>query len=356
MLRKARERVIELRRRMISTEFWCDEKVASLSHFERLMFIGLWALADDRGVAEFSAHLIKSQLFGTDEEVSRAHCLDGLMHLVELGLVRTFTAPPPPPERKNGHRAGATSTSKRWLYIPRFLDYQRISHPASSLYPMPNPEQFEDLEAAEDYGNLPQVAESFRDLPQSAPQVKLREVKLKNQHQEQERCDFESAHADSAHAEQVQEQVQPPALSPANGENASPNSAALEVSSPVNGNLAGEGDRENGGKTVALNQGETPLARETLIAFTEHILRRIALPRSPAVLAVIADALVKCRTERGCTWRDAHNELYTCAAVALHDGPPADWIDWFRQGSWRRVRGDPPTQDTSSIVPTGEHT
>lgn len=56
--------------RTIKPDFWTDEKIGtSLKRDERLLFIGLWNLADDQGVLKSSAAYIKGQLFSYDEEL-----------------------------------------------------------------------------------------------------------------------------------------------------------------------------------------------------------------------------------------------------------------------------------------------
>lgn len=86
--------------RSIKPEFWHDERLASVSRDARLLFIGMWNLADDFGVLRANPRLLKGQVFPYDEidvspllgELERAARIvryrpDG----EDLVLVRNFT-------------------------------------------------------------------------------------------------------------------------------------------------------------------------------------------------------------------------------------------------------------------------
>lgn len=349
-----------MRKRMISDKFWRDEKVGQLTHFERLLFIGLWMMADDIGVLEFDVHEIKWSLFPSDEEATKEACLRGLEHLIRLGMVTTYLAPLKESESKKRRTHGP----KRWLYVHNFLAYQSVSHPTPSRLPLP-PEgvKIGFQEAPEDSRGLQERSGKLRRTPS---QVSLVKVSLEDQiqSQSQERGSFDAPAAAGKSAENGRfEGFWPPtelqqeavALSPKPGESAAQtkeNTPFVENSQETTPEPAllqqGADELQQGGKTVALNQEQAPLARETLIAFTEHVLRKTGQARSPALLALIADAMVKLRAQRHCTWQEAHNVVYTRVALAAHDEPPQDWIDWFR------VHGDPPTQELNPINSTGE--
>lgn len=96
-----------MRRREISPEFWTDEKVVGITDAAKLLFIGLWNLADREGRLEDKPLTIgfKVRPWAPSE-------VGGLLdELGAAGLVRRYEA------------AGG-----RFLWIPKFAEHQRI-HP-----------------------------------------------------------------------------------------------------------------------------------------------------------------------------------------------------------------------------------
>ncbi len=102
------------RKRMVDPEFWLDEDITSLSFECRLFYIGTWNFADDYGVIENSAKKIKAQVFPYDD-VDAQKIID---KLVKLGKLVPFEA-----------------EGKSWLYIKRFLKYQRVDRPSVNRNP-----------------------------------------------------------------------------------------------------------------------------------------------------------------------------------------------------------------------------
>jgi hypothetical protein len=51
------------RNRMIKLDFWSDEKIGHLSNDAKLLFIGLWNLCDDGGVARANPVFLRNNLF-----------------------------------------------------------------------------------------------------------------------------------------------------------------------------------------------------------------------------------------------------------------------------------------------------
>ena len=100
--------------RTIKPDFFTDEKMAKISSWARLLFIGLWIHADDDGIMAYSAHRVKVQLFPTDDvDVS---VLVG--ELQAIGCVYLFEV--------DGHN---------YLGVPNFLKHQRINRPTKSRFP-----------------------------------------------------------------------------------------------------------------------------------------------------------------------------------------------------------------------------
>lgn len=55
--------------RSIKPEFWTNERVLSCSTNARLLFIGMWNFADDKGRIPFSPKMLKAQIFPGDDFV-----------------------------------------------------------------------------------------------------------------------------------------------------------------------------------------------------------------------------------------------------------------------------------------------
>lgn len=106
-----------MRIRTIKPEFWQSETVASLPYEARLLFIGLWNLADDYG--RFRAHpaIVRGQLFPFDEN---ADVVAWLGLLARAGLVQLYEA--------DGHRFG---------FLPGFAEHQKIDKRAATRIPDP---------------------------------------------------------------------------------------------------------------------------------------------------------------------------------------------------------------------------
>ncbi len=106
-----------MRIRTVKPEFWQSEKVASVSRDARLMFIGLWGLADDHGRLRANAALIRGQLFPYDDE----HDVAGwLAELVEAGLVQVYQV-----------------DGCSYAAIPGFAEHQKIDKRWDSKLPAP---------------------------------------------------------------------------------------------------------------------------------------------------------------------------------------------------------------------------
>ncbi len=100
--------------RTIKPEFWTDEKVVELSFPARLLFIGLWNFADDAGRLVHSPKRMKMQIFPSDSvEIEKL-----VQELVDQELVEIYTV-------------GKDSI----LWIPTFLEHQKIDRPTPSKLP-----------------------------------------------------------------------------------------------------------------------------------------------------------------------------------------------------------------------------
>lgn len=104
--------------RSIKPEFWTSQQVMECSPVARLMFIGLWNFADDRGRHPHNAKQIKALIFPSDDITVDA--VTGLLaELAEHGLISTYDV--------NG---------KRYLAITGW-HHQKIDRPQDPKYPAP---------------------------------------------------------------------------------------------------------------------------------------------------------------------------------------------------------------------------
>ncbi|WP_313072731.1 DnaT-like ssDNA-binding domain-containing protein [Atlantibacter hermannii] len=102
--------------RTVKPEFWTDEKVVECSISARLLFIGLFNFADDKGCLERSPKRIKMQVFPADT----IDCEPLIMELIAHGLLTEYSV--------NG---------SHYLQIPGFLKHQKINRPSNSNIPLP---------------------------------------------------------------------------------------------------------------------------------------------------------------------------------------------------------------------------
>jgi hypothetical protein len=104
--------------RTIKPDFWTDPKIGKLKRDERLLFIGLWNLADDQGVVKSSSAYIKGQLFTYDEELRITTVDLWLTSLVKALMIVPF----------NHNEEG-------YYVIRTFKDHQLINRPSRPRFP-----------------------------------------------------------------------------------------------------------------------------------------------------------------------------------------------------------------------------
>lgn len=105
------------RKRMISPNFWTDEKVGECSIQERMLFMGLISNADDEGYGRANPKLLKSLIFPYDD--LRASDLEKwLSHLGGLRMVVLYKY-----------------EEQTYYYLPNFLKHQTINKPTETDFP-----------------------------------------------------------------------------------------------------------------------------------------------------------------------------------------------------------------------------
>ena len=102
--------------RTVKPEFWTDEKVVECSISARLLFIGLFNFANDKGCLERSPRRIKMQVFPADS----MDCEPLIQELITHGLLTEYSV--------NG---------VQYLHISGFLKHQKINRPSQTNIPLP---------------------------------------------------------------------------------------------------------------------------------------------------------------------------------------------------------------------------
>jgi hypothetical protein len=108
------------RNRLIKSEFWRDEKIGSLSHSARLLFISLWTYADDSGNGRADARLLRSQAFPYDANVTAENVEAWLQEIAGLGMIVLYEVAGP-----------------RFYSVINFLRHQVINRPSKFRFPEP---------------------------------------------------------------------------------------------------------------------------------------------------------------------------------------------------------------------------
>jgi hypothetical protein len=104
-----------LKPRMIRPDFWHDSKIVKLPVEARLLFIGIWTVADDHGYFEDDAEQLAIKLFPRDLELDVAAHLD---RLLEAGLIRRWE----------------TDDGTTVLHVPNFHVHQSLKYRGKSRW------------------------------------------------------------------------------------------------------------------------------------------------------------------------------------------------------------------------------
>lgn len=97
------------RMRSIKPEYWADEDIAALPRDARLLYIGLWNLADEHGRLRGDPRYVKGQLFPYDDDLMPS-AVDALLDaLAAAGKVVRY-------------RSGGG----RYLFLPKLAKHQRL--------------------------------------------------------------------------------------------------------------------------------------------------------------------------------------------------------------------------------------
>lgn len=110
------------RRRMINSDIWFSEKVASLPYPGRLLFIGMFSNADDDGLLPGSAKWLKAHIFPYDD-ISLDDIGEYKRTCHELGIIKCYSV-----------------DNNEYIWLPGWLNEQRIQKDRfrRSEYPQPD--------------------------------------------------------------------------------------------------------------------------------------------------------------------------------------------------------------------------
>ena len=108
--------------RTIKPEFWRSPDIAELTFFERLLFIGLWNLADDEGRGVYSPAAIAADLFLTEFSLNP----HGVITDIERGFMKYS---------KQGMVAVYEAENREFYQVLRWSEHQRVNRPSKSKIP-----------------------------------------------------------------------------------------------------------------------------------------------------------------------------------------------------------------------------
>ena len=128
---------------MIDPEIWDDEKFNSLCRDARLLFIGIFNLADDEGRIDGSARYLRKRVFGYDLDITPEQVESLLQNIIDKRMAVKYTI-----------------GECNYLWIPKFKKYQTISHPSPSRIPPPNGQK--------SFGDLQDTSQIFRKVPEDS--------------------------------------------------------------------------------------------------------------------------------------------------------------------------------------------
>lgn len=108
-----------MRIRTIKPEFWESETLSKVSRDARLLFIGLFNCCDDSGRSRASSRILASRIFPYDDD-ALAKIPVWLAELEKAGCVVQYSV-----------------DNSSYLFIPKWLDHQKIDKPSKSKMPPP---------------------------------------------------------------------------------------------------------------------------------------------------------------------------------------------------------------------------
>lgn len=107
--------------RTIKPEFWQDERLSNMPRDARLLFIGLWNVADDYGRLRGHPAFIRGQVFPYDEDID----VEELLNILARG----------------GRIVRYERDGQRFIWIRHFSEHQKMDKRTDSKLPEPTAEE-----------------------------------------------------------------------------------------------------------------------------------------------------------------------------------------------------------------------
>ena len=107
--------------RTVKPDLFGSYTMAQVPVEARYLFVGLFTEADDEGLLIDSPKRLAGAIFPHDEKVSAAKVDGWLNGLNDIGSILRYS-----------------TDDGRYVYLPKWLDHQRISHPTPTKFPKPS--------------------------------------------------------------------------------------------------------------------------------------------------------------------------------------------------------------------------
>ncbi len=188
-----------MRIRSIKPEFVKSEQIAELTYRQRLLFIGLWMMADKNGCLKCAPRRIKAELFPFDD-IATAEVQEDLRRTSEVLLTHLYRT-------SEGEKTeGCKSVEEaEFIFIPNFVKHQRLTawEKKESLTEIPLPKHFRSTSEAlqpEERRGEERISEERRGEDDSASQL----PKSVRKHIETSLIRFHSVHTECEKVSEMQ--------------------------------------------------------------------------------------------------------------------------------------------------------
>jgi hypothetical protein len=159
-----------MRIRSIKPEFVKSEQIAELTYRQRLLFIGLWMMADKNGCLKCAPRRIKAELFPFDD-ITTEDVITDLQRTSEVLLTYLYSS-----SEEGKTEECKTVEEAEFISIPNFVKHQRLTvwEKKDSHTDIPLPKHFRStLEALspEERRGEERISEERRGMNDTSPQL-----------------------------------------------------------------------------------------------------------------------------------------------------------------------------------------